>query len=160
MTLPPIIRYGATGVCVGMAIMILANREVPSQVVASPSDAVEHGLAVYPKSDGQPAPASRLFDAIREVESAGDDYAVGDGGASKGPYQIGRAYWSDSGLPWDYDECVWSRRHCEAVMLAYWQRYGARTNEQRARCHNSGPRWREKYPLTDRYWLRVQEAMQ
>lgn len=105
-----------------------------------------------------------LFAAIRQVESGGDDYAIGDGGRSRGPYQIGLAYWQDAcaqgGCQWDYLRLVWSRPHCEQVMRWYWKRYGAETDEERARCHNSGPRWRQKYGLTDKYWRRVKAAMQ
>lgn len=103
-----------------------------------------------------------LFVAMRHVESAGNDRAIGDGGRSKGPYQITRAYWSDAcqfgGVRWNYDELVWSRSHSEQVMLWYWQRYGATTHEQRARMHNGGPRGHLK-PTTLPYWNKVQAAM-
>lgn len=108
--------------------------------------------SVTPHAD---APGGRLLDAIREVESGGNDYAVGDGGRSKGPYQCGRLAWADGGgNPDDYDRLVWDRRECEKVMVRYWQRYGARTDEERARLWNGGPRWREK-PATEEYWRRV-----
>ena len=97
----------------------------------------------------------RLFDAIRAVESSGDDKAVGDGGRSRGPYQCSRAAWLDGGgEPSDYDRLVWDRAECERVMVRYWERYRARTDEERARTWNGGPRWREK-PETEDYWRRV-----
>ncbi len=63
-----------------------------------------------------------LFDAIRQVESNGDDAAEGDNGRSLGPYQCGRAAWTDSGVKLDYDIHVWHRACTEKVMMAYWQR--------------------------------------
>jgi hypothetical protein len=108
-----------------------------------------------------PVAMQSLFDAIRQVESQGNDRAVGDGNRSKGPYQCGRAAWEDGGGdPARYDRLVWNRAATERVMLAYWQRYGAVTDEQKARCWNSGPKWRDRYPLTDDYWRRVQKVME
>ena len=107
-----------------------------------------------------PAPGGwRLFAAIRQVESAGDDFAVGDDGCSRGPYQITRAYWTDARVPWPYDPYVWSARHCEVVMVRYWARYGARTDEQRARMHNGGPRGHRKRCAL-RYWRAVKLALE
>ena len=104
----------------------------------------------------------RLFDAIRQVESGGGRRVLGDGGRSRGPYQIGRAYWQDAceygGLRWRYDRWIWDARRCEYVMHLYWLRYGVTTDEQRARVHNGGPRGHRK-PGTRKYWARVQAAM-
>lgn len=101
----------------------------------------------------------RLFDALRQVESVGNDYAVGDGGRSKGPYQCGRAAWADGGgNPADYDRLVWNRAACERVMLGYWKRCGAVTDEQKARTWNGGPRGAEK-KATLEYWQKVQGEM-
>ncbi len=105
---------------------------------------------------------ARYFNAIRIVESGEDDWAVGDGGKSRGPYQIGRAYWKDGceyggvlGHPeWDYDLFVWSRPKVEQVMKWYWRRYKAFTWEQKARMHNGGPKGMEKQ-ATVVYWERV-----
>ena len=104
-----------------------------------------------------------FLDAVRHEESRGDDRAVGDGGRSRGPVQCGRAAWADAceymGVDWDYDKCVWLRFESEAVVIAYTQRWGARTWEERARCWNSGPKWRRKYRLTNGYWRRVKARM-
>jgi len=111
------------------------------------------------RADG---PHAALFRAIAYVESKCDPRAVGDDGRSRGMYQIGRAYWQDAceygGLDWEYDALVWSRPHCERIMLWYWKRYGARNDEERARLHNGGPNWRKK-PATVDYWRRVKGAM-
>ena len=112
---------------------------------------------------GSVEPDARLLDAIRQVESGGRSDAVGDGGRSRGAYQIGLAYWTDAcqtlRVSWDYDRLVLSDYHCRAVMRAYWQRYGARTDEQKARAHNSGSGWRNKYKLTNGYWAKVKAEL-
>lgn len=108
---------------------------------------------------GEITQPARLFDAIRWVESSNNNYAVGDGGVSRGPYQIGRAYWQDAieygHVDWDYDIHVWSASHCEQIMLWYWARYGARTLEDCARLHNGGPSMQG----TDGYWKKIKELM-
>jgi len=90
-----------------------------------------------------PDPLRPLFDAIRQVESGGNDQAVGDGGTSRGPYQISRAYWEDAceqiGSYWDYNTYVWIDPVCEHIMNAYWLRYGATTDEERMALHVAGP---------------------
>ena len=108
-------------------------------------------------------PSQKLFAAIRQVESGGDDplsKIVGDGGLSRGPYQISRAYWRDAcehgGMDWSYETYVWNRARCEHVMRCYWSRYGATTDEQRARMHNGGPTGpRKRATLT--YWKKVRK---
>ena len=103
------------------------------------------------------------LDAIRMVESTGNDRAVGDGGRSCGPFQCGRAAWKDAcefgGVSWDYDCWVWDRARSERVFMWYTRRLGARAWEERARCWNSGPEWRKKYRLTNGYWRRVKAGM-
>jgi len=87
---------------------------------------------------------------------------VGDGGASRGPYQIGMAYWTDgcqtAGVRWDYLSLVWSRPHCETVIKAYWRRYGAATDQQRARMHNGGPDGHLEAGTLE-YWRKVSAAL-
>ena len=105
-------------------------------------------------------PHRNLFDAIRWVETKNEvNPPPGDGGKSLGEYQISSAYWTDAcvfgGVQWDYHVLVYSRQHCEQVMLFYWDRYGAVDDEDRARLHNGGPTRRG----TDEYWRRVKERM-
>ncbi len=109
-------------------------------------------------------PSLRTFlDAVRYWESRGDDRAVGDSGRSRGPLQCGRAAWKEGceflGVTWSYDKCVWKRFESEAVLIAYTHRWGARTLEERARCWNSGPKWRKKYRATNEYWRRIRCRM-
>lgn len=110
---------------------------------------------------------ARLLDAMRQVESAGDDRAVGDGGRSRGPLQIGRSYWTDA---WegvadapDYDTAVWSFDTSCLTFLRYANRYEpaalqAGDAEKLARLHNGGPGWRDK-PETATYWAKVKGEM-
>jgi len=115
-----------------------------------------------------PAPAPRfttrqLFAAIRQVESGGNDNAVGDGGLSLGPYQITKPYWQEAcehlGVDWDYETFVWNRGRCEDVMVAYWDRWKAGTGEARARMHNGGPRGHRKQSTLN-YWWKVKRVME
>jgi len=118
---------------------------------------------VPPEIERGPAPDElRLLDAIRTVESAGNDRAVGASG-ERGPYSITKPYWTDGcrqlGVFWSYDKYVWSRAHCEAVMRAYWNRYGAVTDEEKARMHVGGPRGHLKM-ATLPYWRKVQALLE
>lgn len=104
------------------------------------------------------APSRALFNAIRHVESSGNDFAVGDYGRSRGPYQIQKPYWDEacrhSGVKWRYGAYVWSRSHSERVMAAYWDKVGAVTDEQKARVHNGGPNG-FRSAVTKGYWRKV-----
>lgn len=137
----------------------------------------EHGPAasvVAPAEGGssphrdQPAEASddplrRFFRVLSDVESGGDDQAVGDGGRSLGRYQIGRLYWQDAGSPGVYND-VTDPAFAESVMLAYWRRWcpsalAALDYETLARVHNGGPRGSSKQSTLP-YWRKVQERLQ
>lgn len=104
----------------------------------------------------------QLLDAIRSVESSGDNEAVGDDGEAVGPYQIHRAYWQDGtehlGVDWpvtDRTDPVRSR----SVVRAYFNRYGrGLDNRGLARLHNGGPKWRNK-ASTEEYADKVMSRM-
>jgi hypothetical protein len=100
-----------------------------------------------------------LLEAIRQVESGGNDLAVGDGGKSVGPYQCGLAAFLDGGgRRQDYPRLAYDRAATEKIMMAYWQRYGAVTDEQRARLWNGGPRGMSK-AATLPYWRKVESKL-
>ena len=109
-------------------------------------------------------PIASLLKAIRQVESSGDDRAIGDGGRSRGPYQIGRAYWSDGGGDRGrYDSDVWDAELCRPVIIGYWRRFcpaALKTvaAEKLARVHNGGPRG-DRIAATEKYWKRVSAAL-
>ena len=113
-----------------------------------------------------PPPADRvLFDALRLVESGGDARAVGDGGRSRGPYQIQLAYWTDGGgNPERYLSDVWDRAACEKIMIGYFERYcpaalASGDWQTVARVHNGGPNGMSKQ-ATLGYWSKVKGAME
>lgn len=116
------------------------------------------------KQAGQDHRLTDLFSAIAAVESNGDDTAVGDGGRSRGRYQISYAYWIDGGgPPAAYLRGVANPAACRRVMLAWWKRYepdalAQMDTEVMARAHNGGPGWSKK-PSTARYWAKVKAVM-
>ena len=109
-----------------------------------------------------PADHRVLLDAIRQVESGGNDGAIGDHGRSKGPMQCQRAAWREAcqygKVNWGYDSNVWDRAKSAQVFLWYGARYGAKTDEQFSRIWNGGPRGMSKR-ATEAYWKRVKETM-
>ena len=106
-----------------------------------------------------------FLNALRMTETGGEDQpenAVGDGGMSLGPYQISRAYLSDSGVKGDWRRCR-DRTFSEVVMVAYWKRHcpealRTRDYETLARVHNGGPNGNRK-ASTLSYWRIVQGMM-
>ncbi len=108
-----------------------------------------------------------FFAAIRTEESYDGKVTIGDGGLSRGDYHITRAFWTDGceqgNVDWDYDTLVWSRPHCEQIMLWYFQRYCPDAMKRcdlktLARIHNGGPRGHRK-AATLEYWRRIQKHM-
>lgn len=107
----------------------------------------------------QPCRAASVVDAIHHVESGGYATApMGDGGRARGPLQVHRACWKDSGIAGRWEDCD-SLEYSKRVFTAYCARYHATTPEQQARLWNAGPSWRAKIHATDLYWARVREAM-
>jgi len=109
----------------------------------------------------------RFLDAVRRVETGGLPAAgigaVGDKGASIGPYQIQRAYWLDSRIPGEYRSCLADAAYSERVMLGYWRRYcpdalRSENWEVLARVHNGGPKGAKK-KATAKYWERVKKEL-
>ena len=110
----------------------------------------------------------RFLDAIRRVETGGlpnaGANAVGDKGASIGPYQIQRAYHADARMKTGkYEDCSTSHSYSEQTMLAYFARYAPKALESKdwetlARVHNGGPKGHTK-KATLGYWAKVQKEM-
>lgn len=106
---------------------------------------------------------------LSKVESRDNDKAVGDGGNSIGRYQIGKLYFIDA-QSFNTNLNKYSWRDCfngnvsEQVVRAYMLKYepvAVRNNdwEVLARLHNSGPRWRNKKHLTNKYWFKIKYEM-
>jgi len=106
----------------------------------------------------------RLLAAIRQVESGGNDRAIGDGGKAIGPYQLHREYWIDGGgEPGRYRLDAWDAAACRPVILGYWKRYcpaalAAGDARTLARVHNGGPNGARK-AATLPYWRKVQRQL-
>ena len=109
----------------------------------------------------------RTIEAIRQVESGGDNHAVGDCGKALGSFQIQRAYWGEGtaalGVDWPYSDARDARK-ARLVVRAYltrWQRarkYPA-TPETWARLHVGGPQG-PKRNSSRPYWVKVKKAME
>lgn len=64
-----------------------------------------------------------LLRAIRQVESAGDDHAIGDGGLARGPFQIHLVWWLDSGgTRATYYRDVENPAACRVRIMILWQK--------------------------------------
>lgn len=104
-------------------------------------------------------PARSLLAAIRQVESGGDDNAVGDGGRALGSFQCWRGAWQDATkygkVNWPYSDARDANKAAQ-VVLWYAARYGAKTDREVALCWHWGPTWRR---YGDGYWRKVQGAM-
>ena len=114
------------------------------------------------------ADTRKFLDAIRRVETGGlpnaGKGAVGDKGASIGPYQIQRAYHADARMKAGrYEDCSSDATYSEQTMLAYFARYAPKALESKdwetlARVHNGGPKGHTK-KATLGYWAKVQKEM-
>ena len=90
------------------------------------------------------------------MESGGKTNAIGDGGKAIGIYQIHYSCWADTTnkLGGKYEDCF-NKEYAGKVVSAYLSRYCKSNNfEDMARCWNSGPNWKNKYHLTNKYWAR------
>lgn len=110
-------------------------------------------------------PLDKLLAAIRHVESAGDDQAVGDNGKALGPYQIWEPYWKDAceygKADWTYNKTnVCDEPKARQIVIWYWCRYAPKkpTAEILSRIHNGGPKGHLK-KATIKYWKRVHKIL-
>ena len=112
----------------------------------------------------------KLLNAIEWQESKGRSRAVGDGGISRGAYQIQSDYWRDATrgkIP--YRPNVWDKNKSRQVVVQYWKRYAPKALksgdvETLARVHNGGPaganpKHKSKYKNTTRYWNEVKNQI-
>ena len=111
----------------------------------------------------------KLLDALIQVESNGNDKAIGDNGKAIGCLQIWKIYWTDaverSGLGGNYVDCM-RRDYSKCVVRAYMARYGKLwwntldgfNAEKIARIHNGGPKGYKK-KATNAYWRKVEKVL-
>ena len=112
---------------------------------------------------------TELVNALIQVESNGNDDAVGDNGNAIGCLQIWKIYHTDaterSNIGGKYLDC-YTRSYSIKVFDAYMRRYArdAWTNplkfdaEKVARIHNGGPKGYKKN-ATLKYWAKVQSQL-
>lgn len=105
-----------------------------------------------------------LLKAINQVEAGGktNGTIVGDAGKAIGPFQIHYAYWRDSGVRGQYQDCH-RYDYSVKVVTAYLNRYAydaltRKDYEVLARTHNGGPKG-YKNPATKKYWERVRKVL-
>ena len=113
----------------------------------------------------------QLLPLLIQIESSGNDKAIGDKGLARGCLQIHRGYWQDGcerlKVDWNYEEGSFDRVKSIKVAYAYLVRYGKAyekltgkkaTPEVLARIHNGGPLgW--KKDATKKYWLKVKKLL-
>ena len=109
-----------------------------------------------------------LILALIQVESGGNDKAIGDNGKSYGCLQITADYVADvswaSGIPYAHDE-AFDRQKSIDMFLIYMSVYATKgrlnrepTAQDIARIHNGGPNgW--KKPSTLKYWKKVEALL-
>lgn len=115
-----------------------------------------------------------LLDRMIQVESGGDECAVGDHGRSLGPLQIMKAYYKDAteqnprllggGRRYADVGGTGSTKYAKEVTRSYMDRYATKdrlghspTDEDVARIHNGGPNGFKK-SATEAYWEKVRKA--
>ena len=111
------------------------------------------------------AQQTELVNAIIQVESSGNDDAIGDNGKAIGCLQIWQPYWFDaterSNIGGVYRDCF-KRDYAVRVFDAYMKRYAREAwtdpkqfdAEKVARIHNGGPKGYKK-TATKKYWKKV-----
>lgn len=156
----------AIGFVVGFKVSEKVHSPKPKVIFTEPtSQPVKEEIPF--EDDAKSASVSQLVKALMERESTFNPRAEGDpvktkSGKivyrSKGVLQIQRRAWQDAceygKVHWDYGELVWSIPHSQQVLLWYWEKYGAVTNEERARIWNGGPKGMTK-KATISYWRDV-----
>jgi hypothetical protein len=117
-----------------------------------------------------PAPVGdeKLIAALIQVESEGNDNAIGDRNLANKAYgclQIRKPYVDDVnaylGTSYKAQDCLGNRELSIAIFRAYMKRYKLTTDEQKARAHNGGPAasrvGTKQYYATNGYWAKVRK---
>ena len=117
----------------------------------------------------------QCLDAIRITETGGEPNggigAIGDRGKALGPYQIWRAYHTDSKQKGTHRKCLRDKAYSELVVAGYMSRYAkaqykrlcdgkgtVKDIERIARIHNGGPRGYTRNS-TLKYWYKVRRNL-
>jgi hypothetical protein len=115
----------------------------------------------------EPTISDELIEAIIQVESSGDDNAVGDGGKAVGAFQIWPIMVEDCNRiagedRWTVDDRT-DRAKSRAMFLTYSRHYAKHhsdwSNEGIARRWNGGGRGHKK-AATEKYWAKVKKQLE
>ncbi|MCK9482829.1 MAG: lytic transglycosylase domain-containing protein [Candidatus Marinimicrobia bacterium] len=103
----------------------------------------------------------RLIQALIQVESSGNDQAIGDGGLAVGCLQIHPIFVKDVNRIIGKDKYTLQDRYSRAKSIEmaniYLNHYGG-TIEERARKFNGGPNGHQK-KATENYWRKVKREL-
>ena len=113
----------------------------------------------YAKSQ---SPSDKLLDAIRQIESSGGKFNVGDNGKAIGPYQLHKIYVDDVNriykTRYTYEDRKDEAKSRQMVTL-YLAHYGKGLSQvQMSRIHNGGPRGHKKQ-ATLKYAQKIEREM-
>jgi soluble lytic murein transglycosylase-like protein len=125
------------------------------------------GIACLGAGKAQPTISDDLIAAIIQVESSGDDNAIGDNGKAEGPLQIHRGMVEDCNRiagedRWTTDDRT-NRAKATAMFRTYSRHYAKHhsdwSNEGIARRWNGGPKGHKK-AATEGYWVKVRTQLE
>ena len=125
------------------------------------------GIACIGAGKAQPTISDDLIAAIIQVESSGDDNAVGDNGKAVGAFQIWEIMVDDCNRiaksdTWTVDDRT-NRAKSRAMFLTYSRHYAKHhsdwTNEGIARRWSGGPKGHKK-AATEGYWVKVRTQLE
>ena len=101
---------------------------------------------------------NRFLEILGKLESDNNNEAIGDNGLARGRYQIHKACFDDARVydknlnKYNYQN-VNNKLVSDMVVRAYCMRYEPKGNfESWARLWNSGPGWKKKQYLTNKYY--------
>lgn len=144
---------------------LLSLPMVAAKPIKNQAHLVQSKLSELALRGKTPLETRKFLDALRQVESQGNDKAVGDYGNAIGGYQVWRDYWQDAV---DYDKTIggkyencFNRNYAERVVVAYLNRYAPEgaSWETLARIHNGGPKG-YKIKATEKYWQKVKRELE
>lgn len=113
-------------------------------------------------------PKLTLIEAIIQVESNGNDRAIGDTGLkypAYGPMQIRQPVCIDVNNKYKSNykatDCLGNRALSIDLFVKYQSIYNPEgSNEEKARTWNGGPSWKKNPSFTDKYWAKVKALIE
>lgn len=106
-----------------------------------------------------------FFKALGQVESGQNPKAYNKIENAIGVYQIRKLYFTDAQnfapelRKYKHKDCF-DEKISKKIVLAYLSKYCKNGSfEDFARCHNSGPNWKNKKHLTEKYWHKIKKEI-